>query len=754
MKHLTANAQPITRRKFLITSAVMAGGLSLQIKPSSALAAADSGDADTGTQSSEELSAWIMIKPDDTVIITVPTPEIGNGSSTQHAMNIAEELECAWKFVKLEFADFSREYKKPGSYAVGGQPFFSGHSTDHDRMPFAMQLGASARERLKMAAANRWGVPVSEVLARDSVLTHQPSERTLRFGEVAAQAAGVQLPSEPELKPQSEWRFLGKKKPHKLHLPDMVTGKAVFGIDVQLPGMVYAAILQSPVHGGLLKSHSPEAVINMPGVRAVVVLDPNATPGSPVEPNSAFGFDESRLRSGVAVIADHYWQAKKALQALPVEWEAGLGAFWTSFEKIQERQGRVLDRWEGAALTNKGNISKVDATTTVEATYRTPFCEHATMEPLNGTAIYSEDGLELWQSAQDIQQAFWVAVDESGLHPDKVKFHQTLVGGGFGRRSYSDEARVAVAVARQYPGVPVKVIWSREETTRQGIYRTPIAARYKAGLGEDGMPISLQGETCYSGFQLNIGFTDMAYAAAGAIPNVRLSASDLPTHIATGAYRAPCYNSHAFTVETFIDECAVAAGIDPLEYRLKLLADWDPAWSQCLKIAADKIGWGKVLPKGQGLGIAISNWPHPGQKQAGATFCTAAHVEVSQSGVLKVHRIDATFDCGRIVNADAVAAQLEGGIIFGLNMTLNEGLTVVDGAVVENNFDRLPMLKIADIPEINIHFEALSGHDRFGIIGEVPVGPIGPAIGNAIFQATGKRVRSTPFRKEDLSWGS
>ena len=204
--------------------------------------------------------------------------------------------------------------------------------------------------------------------------------------------------------------------------------------------------------------------------------------------------------------------------------------------------------------------------------------------------------------------------------------------------------------------------------------------------------------------------------------------------------------------DRFIDECAVAGGIDPLEYRLKLLADWDPAWSHCLKLAAERAGWGKPLPKGQGRGIAISNWPHSGEKQAGATVCAVAHVEVSQEGKLTVHSIDFTFDCGRTVNLDAVLAQLEGGIIFGLNMSLNEGLTIVDGAVVESNFDRYPMLKMADIPEINIHLEALSGHDRFAIIGEAPVGPIGPAIGNAIYQAIGKRVRSTPFRKQDLSW--
>ncbi|WP_339677459.1 molybdopterin cofactor-binding domain-containing protein [uncultured Zhongshania sp.] len=740
----------MSRRKFLITSATVAGGLSLQLVPIDSMAASESGKA--GGKSGSELSPWLTIHADDTVIVTVPTPEIGNGASTQQAMNIAEELECDWQYVKVEFASFSREYKQPGSYAVGLQPFFGGHSTDHDRMPYTMQLGASARERLKLAAAKRWDVPIAEIEARNSVLTHLPSGRKLRFGEVAAEAGSVELEAEPSLKPQSEWRLLGKTKPHKVQLPKVVNGSAEYGVDVTRPGMVYAALRQSPVHGGLLKSHDPEAVLSMPGVRAVVVIDPSATPGSPVDASPTFGFEGSECRSGVAVIADHYWQAKKALDALPMEWDDGLGAFWSSDEKIHERQDRVLERWAGVPLTKSGNVAAVKTAKTVEATYRTPFCEHATMEPLNGTALYTKDSLELWHSTQDMQQAFWVAVDESGIHPDHVTIHQTMVGGGFGRRVIGDDVRAVVAVARQYPDVPVKVIWSREETTQQGAYRTQLAARFRAGLNEQGMPESLEGETCFSGMALNLGFTDMAYAFSGAIPNVRLAASNLPMHIATGAYRAPCYNAHAFTVETFIDECAVAGGIDPLEYRLKLLADWDPAWSHCLKLAAERAGWGKPLPKGQGRGIAISNWPHSGEKQAGATVCAVAHVEVSQEGKLTVHSIDFTFDCGRTVNLDAVLAQLEGGIIFGLNMSLNEGLTIVDGAVVESNFDRYPMLKMADIPEINIHLEALSGHDRFAIIGEAPVGPIGPAIGNAIYQAIGKRVRSTPFRKQDLSW--
>jgi isoquinoline 1-oxidoreductase beta subunit len=742
MKQMT-----VSRRKFLVSSATLAGGLSLQLIPAE-LAAAPAGK----TQAASELSPWLTIQADDTIVVTVPTPEIGNGASTQQAMNIAEELECAWDKVKVEFASFSREYRQPGSYAVGLQPFFGGHSTDHERMPYTLQLGASARERLKQAAANRWKVPVAEVSARESILTHAPSGRSLRFGEVAAEAASVELEQEPDLKPQNEWRLLGKKQPPKLQLPAIVKGSAVYGVDVTLPGMVYAALLQAPVHGGVLKSHKPDAVMGMPGVRAVVVIDPAKTPGASVQPDATFGLEGSELRSGVAVIADHYWQAKKALEALPLEWDLGLGQFWESNDKIEARQSQVLDAWAGTPLTKAGDIDSVQPAKTLEATYHIPFCEHATMEPLNGTARYTDEGLELWHPTQDMQQAFWVAADESGLDPEKIDIHQTLVGGGFGRRVIGDDVRTVVAIARQYPGVPVKVIWSREETTRQGTYRTSLAARFKAGLDEQGGLQVLQGETCFSGMSLNIGYTDMAYAAAGGIPNVRLSTSHLPMHIMTGAYRAPCYNAHAFTVETFIDECAVAGDVDPLDFRLKLLADWDPAWSECLKVAARKAGWGEPLPKGQGRGIAISNWPHSGQKQAGATVCTVAHVEVSPEGELKIHRLDFTFDCGRIVNKDAVLAQLEGGIIFGLNMSLNEGLTIENGAIVEGNFDSYPMLKMGDLPEIHIHFEALSDHDRFAIIGEAPVGPIGPAIGNAIYQATGKRIRTTPFRKADLRW--
>jgi isoquinoline 1-oxidoreductase subunit beta len=354
--------------------------------------------------------------------------------------------------------------------------------------------------------------------------------------------------------------------------------------------------------------------------------------------------------------------------------------------------------------------------------------------------------------------AYWVTIDETGLVPEKVTIHQTYVGGGFGRRTMADDVRMVVAVARQYPGVPVKTIWSREQCFQQGRFRTPITTTFRAALGKDGYPLAVTSRASFVGtrptFRLPLGYDDIPYFTTGIIPHVHFSMVNLPMNILNGAYRGPCFNSHAFFVETFIDECAVAAGIDPLEYRLKLVSLWDKPWSDCLRVAAEKSGWGQPLPKGEGRGIAITSWPGASKHDFGTMMCAAARVKVSREGELTVEQVDVAFECGRVANRGAVRAQIEGGTIFGMNMTLLEHLTVKDGAVVESNFNQYPMLRInSRLPVINVHFDALSNHDRFDIIGEAPVAPIGPAIGNAIFQATGKRLRSTPFRDHDLSWG-
>jgi isoquinoline 1-oxidoreductase subunit beta len=746
------------RRQFIVSVSLAAGGLALgivSVKAAAGVSAAGPWDSDA--VAGGELSPWIEIGKDDTVTMRVPTPEVGNGAMTQVAMNVTEELACDWSRVRVEFCSIQRDYLDKGVYNSGFLPFFSGHGTDKVRMTHALQIGASARERLRAAAASHWHVAVAEIEARNSVLTHTPSGRRLRYGEVAAAAARVTLPAEPALKPQSEWTFLGKASPGKLHAPQVVNGSATFGIDVQVPGMVHAALMQSPVHGGKLKSHRPDAVLSMPGVRAVVVVDPAKTKGSPVPQKSTWGFDDNQAQSGVAVIADHYWQAKRALDALPVEWQAGPGAQWSSSEDMYEAARGLLDAGGGTVLRQSGEVASVRSDKVVEAVYSTPYCENAQLEPLNGTALVTADSAEVWCPTQDMLQAYWVAIDETGLSPEKVRVHEAYVGGAFGRRTMADDVRMVVAIAKEFPGVPVKTIWSREQCFQQGRYRTPIVTRFRAALGSDGYPLAVTSRASFVGtrplYRLTLGYDDMPYFTSGIIPHVHISSTNLPVHVLNGAYRGPCFNSHSFFVESFIDECAVAAGIDPLEYRLRLVSRWDKPWSDCLRVAAEKAGWGQPLPRGEGRGIAITSWPQAAMHDAGTIMCAAARVKVSREGDLTVEQVDVAFECGRVANRNAVRAQIEGGTIFGMNMTLNEQLTVKDGAIAERNFNQYRLLRINDrLPAINVHFDALSGHDRFDIIGEAPVGPIGPAIGNAIFQATGKRARSTPFRNHDLSW--
>ncbi len=732
----------LNRRTFVVSALAAGGGLTLSISDAHA------------TRTADEFTPWLTIGSDDTVTVRVATPEIGNGAMTQCAMTVAEELGCAWSHIRTEFAPVNRNYMEGDTFGKADDylVYFGGRSTGALRMETLLQAGASARERLKAAAAARWKVPVGEIEADESVLTHRVSGRTLRYGEVAALAANVTLAHEPALKPQAQWTLLGKAAPSKLNNADIVMGKAQYGMDVRLPGMLYAALMQAPVQGGRLQWVDAEAVRGMPGVHSVVVVDPTE-PRGPRQAKAPFTLDYSAPQSAVAVVADHYWQARKALEALPVVWEAGDGAQWKTTDQLKTA---ALEACEQPSKVEKsvGDAEAAFATPggrTVEAAYLTPYCDHATMEPLNGTALVAKDRVDVWHPAQQTQMTFAIAVEETGVPPQNVHIHQTFVGGGFGRRVFGDDVRMVLAVARKVPGRPVHVIWSREESMRQGRYRPLQAVKLTARLADDGMPVALRAR--YSGRGLfPMGMSDTALMS-GLIPNVRIESATLPLHILTGPYRGPGYNSHAFFLESFIDECAAAAGADPLDYRLRLLAKWpDPAWAKCLQTVAKESGWGERTPRGEGRGIAISNWSMGGKPRAGTTCAAVARVAVTPQGELSVKQIDVAFDCGRIVNRDAVLAQLEGGSVFGLNMSLNEALNIENGRIVEGNFHEYPMLRMADMPKIRCHFGGLSGHDRFTELGEPPVGPVGPAIANAIFAATGKRIRQTPFRNQDLAW--
>lgn len=734
----------LNRRHFIFAATAVGGGMVLGFAPAA-------GEPGAGAV---ELTPWLTIGGDGAVTVRVTTPDVGNGVATNAAALVAEELGCDWATVRTEYASPARDAADHAySEAGGAVAWFSGRSTLPDRMTMMLQAGASARERLKAAAATRWSVPIDGVTVEQGVLWHRATGRSLRFSEVAGEAARISLAIEPKLKPASEWVLLGKPL-KRLEQATIVEGKATYGIDVHVPNMVYAALRQSPVQGGRLKSMDAAKVRGMPGVLAVVVVDPDEPRGAPANGKEPMAFPAftSAPQSAVAVIAQHYWQAKTALEALPVEWDDGAGAMWKdnaqAYSAANDQLGIAVEK----ATLAKGSVDGAASGKFVEATYRTPYCDHAPMEPLNGVALVSDTSVEIWQPTQNIEQSVWVAADEARVPLTNVIHHQPLVGGAFGRRTLADDTRMVVAVARKFKGRPVKLIWSREESMRQGRYRPLATAKLSATLDAGGQPTALTARIVQARGFFPLGLIDSPYLVAG-IPNVRVESQLLEMHLLTGSFRGPSYNSYAFMLESFIDECAVTAGIDPVEYRVQLLAGWpDQGWVGCLKLVAKHANLGKPLPQGEGQGIALSNWGGYGKPHKGTTAAVVAHVSVSKAGELKVRSLDLAFDSGKILNADVVSQQLTGAALFGLNVAMNEEITLENGRVVEGNFDQYPIFRTGDVPKIAIHFDALTGDSRYGEIGEVGVGPVGAAVANAVFRATGKRMRTQPFRTHDLSW--
>ncbi len=728
----------MNRREFIVATGVVGGGLALSI----------TARAEGDESRSHELGPWILIGADHTVTVRVPGPEAGTGNTTQAALFVAEELPCDWSRIRVEPLSFNRNTREGDLYlaSTGIWSTFAGAGTSDDTRKALMQAGASARERLRAAAASRWKVRVDEIELGDGRLTHARSNRSAGIGEFAALAAAVKLPREPAIKPTERWTLLGKQSRPLVHARDVVNGSSRYGIDVRVPGMLHAALLQSPVHGGRLEGHDFEKIRHMPGVRGVVVVDPDEPRRSLAKPADWANTD---AQSGIAVIADHYWQARKALEALPVTWKPGAGEKWQTTQQIYDALYARLAEPAEDLLSDVGDAPRFiegNDARVVEATYHTPFADHATMEPLNGTACFTPGRLDLWHPTAMVQQALIVASEECGLPLDRIHHHQPLVGGSFGRRVNCDDVRMVVAVARKFPGTPIHVIWSREETFRQGKYRDLHAVRMRATLAADGLPEALVSHVA-AWKPVMFGMEDAAYVR-GCIPHVRIETSKVRTHVLTGQYRGPGYNSNCFFMESFIDECAVRARVDPLQYRLRLLERWpDAGWRKCLEAAARHAGWGTSLPDGWGRGIAIGNFGFAGKPYAGMTVAVVATVQVDSAGVLRVESLDIAFDCGKVMNRDQVRAQLQGSAVFALNMSLNEEINIQDGRVVEGNFDTYPMLRLADLPRIRVHEEALSGHDRYSNAGEAGVGPVGPAVANAVFAATGVRIRSMPFRK-------
>jgi isoquinoline 1-oxidoreductase subunit beta len=712
----------ISRRQFIATSLTAAGGFALGIgtggrAEAAALSARPWSD---DLPHAGEINAWVVINPDDSVIIRYGRSEMGQGSFTALPQILTEELECDWALVKPEYASANRNLKDNkvyGSLSTGGS------RAVRDTGEMVQQAGASARERLIAAAAKRWNAPASDCAAAMSKVTHKPTGRTFRFGELAVEAAAIKLDREPAIKKPDQFKFIGRRLA-RLDVPLKINGTAKYGIDLDVPNMVHAAIIACPVFGGIVKSVDERAIAGRRGVMQVV-----------------------NLKDAVAVVADRHWRAQTALDALPIEWEVGAAG---STDSVQFRKDYIsaLDQ-KGADARHDGNVDAAmqTAARVVEATYDVPIIAHAPMEPLNAIAHVEADRVDVWVGTQNADLALTFAAQVSGVKPENVHVHNTFSGGGFGRRLRPDEVAQAVAVSKAV-GKPVKLIWTREEEIRQGRYRTQAAIRFKAGFAADGTAIALDMRNSAGSSnpqevrdgldpQTTQGLINTAYK----LPNYRVVSIIKNTHVPLGPWRAPGHSQNVFFMESFIDEMAHAAGKDPVALRRELLAH-RPDLQRVLDVLVEKGDWGKPMPAGKGRGVAI-------HESYDSIVGMIAEVAVA-NGAVKVERVVIACDCGVVVNPRGVETQLEGGMIYGLSAALFGEITVKNGRVEQGNFDTYPVVRFKDAPKAEVYITPTPGK-KWGGIGEPGATMIQPAVTNAIFAATGKRLRTLPIRGQDLS---
>jgi isoquinoline 1-oxidoreductase beta subunit len=728
--HLIASTR-LSRRHFIVTVATVAGGLAIGIGSRGAEAAIVAAQPwDENAYNPNEIDAWIAIDPDDSILIRYQRSEMGQGSMTALPMIIAEELQCDWSKVRIEYASANRNHRENKVY---GDMFSNGSRSVKGSQQKLQQVGASARERLVAAAAAKWDVPAQECSAANSVVTHTASSRTFRYGELAADASKIKLDKEPAIKTPDQYTFIGKPMP-RIDVAHKIDGSAKFGIDAQLPGMVFAAINACPVPGGKLKSVDESVLTGAPGIIRVVKLD-----------------------DAVAVVSTgSFWRAKQALAKLQPEWDVGPAGGVDSAQLSKEFHAALDDTAQ--TVRNSGDVDKAlpGAAKTFEAVYETPYLSHSPMEPMNATVHLQADRLDVWVGTQDAYEATEAAAKAAGLEPEQVYIHNCFVGGGFGRRDASDEIVQAISIAKVVQQ-PVKLIWTREEDTRHDKFRPHAVVRFKAGVGSDGIPNAWSMRVVTSSILATVGRTfpglkgpePMAFAGLAnngyTIPNQRVEVVIKNTHLPVWFWRAPGANQHVFAIESFLDEIAAASGLDPYQVRRKLL-EGKPDWLKVLDTAAEKGDWGKPLPKGSGRGIAIC-------EDTGSLCAQVAEVAVSPKGEVKVNRVTVALDTRYQVNPLTIAEQAEGSVIFGLTAALYGKITIKNGIPEQGNFDTYRMVRLAQAPKIDVYLVP-SGGKAWGGAGEPATPPIGGAVANAIFAATGKRIRSLPIMDQNMSSAS
>ena len=715
-------ADRLSRRSFLITVAAGGSGLVLGFALPGRCEPAQADD------DAPEVNAWIMIRPDDTVVIRVSRSEMGQGTFTALPMLVAEELECAWDKVKPEYASPAENLRR---HRVWGDMATNASRSVSASQWTLRQAGAIAREMLIAAAAARWNAPADECRAENSIITHLPSGRAVRFGDVAAAVAAIRPPAHVKLKAPKDWKLIGTRQ-KRFDVLDKIKGQPIYGIDVRLPDMLHAAIRHCPVFKGNVQSVDETKLAGMKGVRRVV-----------------------RLADAVAVVAESWWQAQQAVDALAVTWDTG-GNGQVSSDTIEEALRAGLARPDGIGRRD-GDVTAALAGSVrrIDAEYRVPFLAHATMEPQNCTAYVSPDRVEIWAPTQDGETALATAADAAGLPRSKVVVHRTMLGGGFGRRgAIQDFVRQAVLIAKDV-GAPVKLVWSREEDIGRAFYRPMALARLTAGLDAGGMPaawhVRIAGLSILASvipemnalidrnFLQNF-LEDMPYD----IPNYLVDYAVRSTHVPVGIWRSIYYSQNAFFKESFIDEMAHAGGQDPYRFRRKLL-NGKPQHLEVLDAAARRARWDLPPPPGVFRGIAIN-------EACGSICAQVVEASVGEAGAVRVHRVISAIDCGHVVNPLTVELQTQSAVVFGLTAALYGEITIADGSVQKNNFHDYEMLRMADMPRVEtvtVPSDDASG-ESWGGVGEPPVAPLAPALCNAIFAATGRRIRSLPLKNHDL----
>ena len=716
-------------RRSLVASAA-AGAFAIAFKSPSAGFTAAHAQSQTGPAAAPvEVGIWAVVHPDDTVVVRIARSEMGQGLMTGLAQLVADEMDVDWKHIRAEYVapeDNLARKRAWGDMSTGGSRGLRG-SVDYVR-----KGGAAARAMLLESAATRWSVPVGECSAAASVVTHAPTGRTLRYGEVAEAASRLPVPDAP-VKDPSRWTVIGKPLP-RLDTVDKLNGRQVFAIDLALPDMLNATIAQSPVFGGKLTSFDAEAIKAMPGVRHVLAVGDNA----------------------VAVVADKFIQAKLAMDKLPIVWDEGghgdvnsAGIAAVLAEGLTAKQAGVGLKQGDVAAAFAAPGAKV-----IEATYGTPFLNHATLEPMNATARVDGDRVEVWVPTQNGDASLAAAAEAGGVPLANVKVNKISLGGGFGRRGQQDYTRQAVLLAKQIPGRPIKLIWTREEDMQHGYYRPITQCKLTGALDAQGnvtgihmrlsgqsilaylSPASIKDDTDPVMFQ-GMNAAEYGYMA---VPNLLIDMAMRNTHVPVGFWRGVNVNQNAIYMECFVDEMAAAAGKDPLEFRRAMMGK-NPKHLAILNAVAAKAGWGTPLPEGVYRGLCQNCG-------FGSYVAAVAEVSVSPKGELKIRRIVAGTDPGYVVNPDQVDAQVDGSFAYGLSALLYSEITIDKGRAVEGNFDSYQVARMADMPKVETIVQASGGF--WGGVGEPTIAVAAPAVLNAIYAATGKRIRQLPLKDQDL----